>query len=239
MKLSIVVPCYNEEKNIPLILERFESCIKRDDIEVILVNNGSSDGSQQVLDQLINNYSFARTVHVEQNQGYGYGILFGLSQTRGEYIGWTHADMQTDPADLLKALNIIETNDNSQNLYIKGLRKNRPLFDVFFTFGMSIFETIFMKKNLFDINAQPNVFHRSFYKSWNNPPHDFSLDLYALYIAKKNGLNVIRFDVIFPNRIHGQSSWNTGLASKWKFIKRTLQYSIKLKEELNNGVHRS
>jgi hypothetical protein len=51
-------------------------------------------------------------------------------------------------------------------------------------------------------------------------------------MAKKKGLNVIRFDVIFPERLHGESSWNTGLASKWKFIKRTLDFSVKLKKEL-------
>ncbi|WP_424766491.1 glycosyltransferase family 2 protein [Paenibacillus sp. sgz302251] len=239
IKLSIVVPCYNEEKNIPLILERFASYINRNDIEVLLVNNGSTDNSQNVLNNLIGDYSFARTVHVEKNQGYGYGILFGLSNTLGEYIGWTHADMQTDPADLLKAFQLIEDNNNPTNIYVKGIRKNRPLMDQFFTFGMSVFETIYMNKILYDINAQPNVFHRSFYKSWSNAPHDFSLDLFVLYMAKQNGLNVMRFDVIFPNRVHGQSSWNTGLSSKWKFIKRTLHYSIKLKGELKNGVHRT
>lgn len=45
MKLSIVVPCYNEENNIPLILEKFNEVIKRDDIEVLLVNNGSIKAS--------------------------------------------------------------------------------------------------------------------------------------------------------------------------------------------------
>ncbi|HRG76152.1 MAG TPA: glycosyltransferase family 2 protein, partial [Leptospiraceae bacterium] len=99
MKLSIVVPCYNEEKNIPLVLEKFQSVIKRDDVEVILVNNGSKDNSQLVLNELIPKYSFARTVLVEVNQGYGFGILSGLKEAKGDYIGWTHADMQTDPYD--------------------------------------------------------------------------------------------------------------------------------------------
>jgi polyisoprenyl-phosphate glycosyltransferase len=45
MKLSIVVPCYNEAKNIPLILERFDQAINRPDVETVLVNNGSKDNS--------------------------------------------------------------------------------------------------------------------------------------------------------------------------------------------------
>ncbi|MBN2825101.1 MAG: glycosyltransferase family 2 protein [Campylobacterales bacterium] len=233
MKLSIIVPCYNESKNIPLILEKFASVIERNDVEVILVNNGSTDNSEAVLNELVPKFAFARVVKVEVNQGYGFGITSGLNEARGEFIGYTHADMQTDPADPLKALEIIEKQPNPKECYIKGDRKGRPLFDQFFTIGMSAFETLYLGKKLWDINAQPNIFHRSFFEEIKNScPKDFSLDLYLLYMAKKNALEVIRFDVIFPPRIHGESSWNTGLPSKWKFIKRTLDFSAKLKKEL-------
>lgn len=230
MKLSIVVPCYNEEQNIPLILERFGELIQRDDIEVILVNNGSTDNSAQVLEELLPQYSFAKTTLVEVNQGYGYGILQGLRQCSGEYIGWTHADMQTDPADILKALEIIEQQKGL--VFVKGNRKGRPLFDVFFTMGMSLFESCYLQEKLYDINAQPNIFPKVFFDSWENPPYDFSLDLYALYTARRKKLRVIRFPVLFPERIYGESKWNTGLKSKWKFIKRTLDFSVKLKREM-------
>jgi len=233
MKLSIIVPCYNEEKNIPLILEKFSSVINSDDIEVLLVNNGSTDNSERVMNTLIDNYSFARVVKVEINQGYGFGITSGLGKAKGEFIGYTHADMQTDPADVLKALEIIEQQEKPKNCYVKGDRKGRPLFDQFFTMGMSAFESIYLKKKLWDINAQPNIFHRSFFETIQKDcPKDFSLDLYLLYMAQKNELDIIRFDVIFPERLHGESSWNDGFASKWKFIKRTFDFSFKLKKEL-------
>lgn len=230
MKLSIVVPCYDEAENIPLILKRFGEVIKRDDIEVILVDNGSRDDSPQVIRRLLPAYPFAKTVHIETNQGYGYGVIQGLKACSGEFIGWTHADMQTDPADLVRALDIIEANNCDETLFVKGNRKGRPLFDQFFTSGMSLFETIYMGARLYDINAQPNVFSRNFFDTWQNPPKDFALDLYALYMAQKSGLRIERFDVVFPKRLHGTSHWNTGLASKWKFIKRTVDFSRKLKK---------
>ncbi|SCW85527.1 Glycosyltransferase involved in cell wall bisynthesis [Paenibacillus tianmuensis] len=239
VKLSVVVPCFNEEKNIPLIFSKFDEVIKRDDIEVILVNNGSKDNSEAILNELLPKYHFARTVKVEVNQGYGFGILTGLQYAKGEFLGWTHADMQTDPHDVVKALEILETSPSPHKTYVKGERKNRPRFDQFFTSGMSLFESLYLGERLYDINAQPNIFHQSFFQSWVNPPHDFSLDLYALYMARRNKLNVIRFDVVFPERIHGQSSWNTGLSAKWKFIKRTIHFSKKLKGELKSGVHSS
>lgn len=233
MKLSIVVPCYNESKNIPLILEKFDSVITRDDIEVLLVNNGSTDNSQKILEELVPQYPFARIVNVEVNLGYGFGITSGLREAKGDFIGYTHADMQTDPADPIKALKIIEQQSNPQICYVKGDRKSRPLFDQFFTIGMSAFESLFLGIKLWDINAQPNIFHRSFFDSIKEScPKDFSLDLFLLYMAQKKELQIIRFDVVFPPRLHGESSWNTGLASKWKFIKRTIDFSVKLKKEL-------
>lgn len=142
MKLSIVIPCYNEEKNIPLVLEKLNSVIKRTDVEVILVDNGSTDNSDLVFATLLPKYPFAKKVKVEKNQGYGFGILSGLREAKGEYIGWTHADMQTDPYDSIKALELIEAKGSSKSIFVKGNRKGRPLFDNFFTIGMSIFEFV-------------------------------------------------------------------------------------------------
>ena len=233
MKLSIIVPCFNESKNIPLILEKFSKVINREDIEVIIVNNGSTDNSKDILNKLVPAYGFARVLSIKENKGYGHGITSGLSIGVGELLSYTHADMQTDPADLLKGLEIIEKYQNLDAYFIKGKRKGRPFFDQFFTIGMSIFESIYLKTKLWDINAQPNIFHRNFFNNLKEKcPMDFSLDLFFLYMAKKNGIQVLRFDVTFPERIHGKSSWNDGFNSKWKFIKRTLKYSSKLKRDL-------
>lgn len=231
MKLSIVVPCYNETKNIPLILGRFGAVIKRPDIEVVLVDNNSSDDSQKALSELLPKYPFARAI-LEREAGYGSAVLAGLKEAKGEYIGWTHADMQTDPADVIRGLEIVEAKGSPDNIYVKGSRRGRPLLNSFFTFGMSVFESLYFGKILYEINAQPNIFHRSFFAGWQDPPKDFALDLYALCLAKRNGLQIERFPVFFPERIHGESSWDKGFTSKWKFIKRTVAFSGALKKKL-------
>ena len=235
-RLSIVVPCYNEAKNIPLLLERFARAITRsDEIEVVLVDNGSTDQTKELLPALLPAYPFVTLVTVTVNRGYGYGILAGLRKAHGDYLGWTHADLQTDPMDVVRALEIIRERHWPTNIFVKGLRKGRPLFDQFFTIGMSVFETAYLRTTLWDINAQPNIFHYSFFRQWQMPPYDFSLDLYALYLAQKKGLTIERFPVNFPQRIHGTSSWNHGLKAKWKFIKRTVDFSRSLKKNLAGG----
>jgi glycosyltransferase involved in cell wall biosynthesis len=234
IKLSIIVPCYNELQNLPTLFNEFSKVITRKDIELIIVNNGSNDGSKELINKLLPKYPFARVEHVPVNKGYGFGIISGLEVAKGSFLGWTHADLQTDPGDVIKALNIIEV-ENNDNIYVKGDRKGRPFFDQLFTTGMSIFESLFMKKMLWDINAQPNIFHQSFYKKWKNKaPNDFSLDLFVLYMAQHLKLEIKRFNVVFPERVHGVSSWNTSWPEKWKFIKRTLSFSIGLKKELKH-----
>ncbi len=231
--LSIVVPCYNEKDNIPLILERFSEIIGERSIEVILVNNGSTDGSEQVFDTLIPKYEFSKLVTVSVNQGYGFGIVSGLKSAQYKYIGWTHADMQTDPGDVAKVYDMIKSKGNSEPTYYKGLRKERPFVDLVFTVGMSLFESLYFKKKLWDINAQPNIFPKTFFDAHTFFPDDFSLDLYMYVMAKQDGLRVNRFDVLFTNRLHGVSKWNDQtLKAKWKFIKRTLTFSKLLKLEL-------
>ncbi|MEI8012251.1 MAG: glycosyltransferase family 2 protein [Candidatus Omnitrophota bacterium] len=232
MKLSIVVPCYNEARNIPLILERFARAAEGYPFELVLVDNGSQDGSEKVLTALLPRYLFARSVRVHVNQGYGFGILQGLKAATGDYLGWTHADMQTDPADCFKAMDIMARAGYPGDFLIKGSRRGRPWTDEIFTWGMGVFETFFFGCFLWDINAQPNIFHRSFYAAWQDAPHDFALDLYVFCRARACRMKVVRFPVVFPGRVHGVSSWNTGLASKWKFICRTLSYSITLRKRI-------
>lgn len=225
-----MIPCYNEAKNIPLLLEKC-SKFSEHDAEVILVDNGSSDNTNQVLKDNILNYPACRSIKLDKNDGYGGGILAGLKVAKGEIIGWTHADLQTDPIDALKALEFFQ--DSADGIFVKGKRYGRPVFDVFFTICMSIFESVLLKKYMWDINAQPTVFPRNFFNEWSDPPKDFSLDLYAYYLAKNKKFTLYRFPVLFSSRAFGTSSWNIGLKSKIIFIKRTISYSFNLKKSLS------
>jgi len=235
-KLAIVIPCYNEEKNIPLILKRFAEVVKQEErIKVILVNNGSTDGSADIFAELLPQYHFAELVNVKDNRGYGFGIAAGLRQADTKYIGWTHADMQTDPMDVATALQLAEASD-SKKVYVKGSRKGRGFFDNFFTIGMSFFETIFLKCPLWEINAQPNIFNRELFQRLQDPPHDFSFDLFFYYMAKRLNYKIIRFPVLFPERVHGESSWNTSFRAKYNFIKRTVTFSLSLKKLLKRAL---
>lgn len=231
MKFSLVIPCYNEATNLPLLLDRCKALEVCKDLEVILVDNGSTDNSPQVLRDLLPSHPGCRSIRVDVNQGYGFGILSGLRAARGEILAWTHADMQTDPQDVLRGLELFER--HGHDIFVKGRRHERPVMDIFFTIGMSFFETLLLARPMWDINAQPTMFARSFFERWDTPPHDFSLDLYAYYQARIQGLPVQRFPVRFGPRAHGVSHWNVNWSAKKKFIKRTIAFSMELKRSLS------
>lgn len=227
--LSLVIPCFNEAANLPLLVDR---CVEvfggRDDVEVILVDNGSSDATEQILPELTAPHPFVRFVRVNPNRGYGGGILAGLTAADGDILAWTHADMQTDPHDALVGLERFAKSEHPERLFVKGRRFGRPASDVLFTVGMAIFETALLRTPMWDINAQPTMFSRAFFETWDDPPSDFSLDLFAYWNAAQAGLEMARFPVLFGDRAHGSSTWNVDWKAKVKFIRRTVDYSLEM-----------
>lgn len=236
MQLSIVIPCYNEAQNLPQLLTQIEElAIEQPCLEWVVVDNGSQDDTPAVLQRYESKAleeGRIKIIALTDNMGYGGGILAGLKHAEGDFLGWMHADLQTPVKDIVKAIQIIGQDDTNPHRFIKGQRINRAWIDRFFSRMMGWFETVYLGKRLYEINAQPTLFHRQFYEEWLSPPSDFSLDLYAYMLAKRFGLEIERFDVEFLPRLHGTSSWNTGFFSRLRFIARTISYSRTLKRHL-------
>ena len=227
MRLSLVIPCYNEAKSLPALVARCIEVFDRDDLEVILVDNGSTDDTPAVMARLLAGTRL-RSVRVSPNRGYGGGILAGLEAATGEVVGWTHADLQTDVADALTGLALF----GGGGAMVKGRRYGRPFADVLFTAGMSVFETVLFRRVFWDINAQPTLLPRAHFESWRDAPTDFALDLFAYHQALQAGLRVRRFPVRFGARLHGHSHWNVDWAAKRRFIARTMRFSLALRRGL-------
>lgn len=236
--LSIIIPCYNEAQSLPYL---FDACRKAlvigEEIEVIFVNNGSKDNSAAIFDELLAKpeNSFARVVNVPNNQGYGYGILQGLQQAQASVLAWTHADLQTNPEDVLSAFKMYRKELLKGAIFVKGRRKGRNIFDVFFTAGMSAVASVLLSVRLTDINAQPKMFHRDLLLKLDQAPYDFSLDAYILYIARREKINIMEFPVMFGHRQYGQAKGGGTLKGKINLSKRTFKFILELRKEIHKG----
>ena len=233
--LSVILPCYNESSNIVGIISSIKSALQgRNDVEIILVDNGSTDSTPQVMQQALqgeHNKQF-KTLRIEKNIGYGHGIMEGVRIASGEVIAWTHADLQTDPADVLEAYKIFVDHPEYPNCILKGRRVGRNPLDTLFTGGMSILSTLLLREHFSDVNAQPKMFHRNFLEKLTESPKDFSLDLYLLYQARVQKYQILEHHVNFGKRLFGESKGGGTLKGKLRLIQRTWKYMIKLKREL-------
>lgn len=231
----MVIPCYNEEGNLEGLQDRLQTALKNlDSLDVILVDNGSTDSTRLKLTQIAHALPRTAVVCLDNNIGYGHGIKAGLSKSEGELVGWSHADLQTDPNDVISG---ISTHAGGFEVLIKGKRIGRPVQDRIFSVGMSVLESMLFKTRLTDINAQPTLFGRGLLEDVLRGPDDFSLDLFTMVIARRRGYRETRFPVRFGARFSGESKWNTSITNRWRFIKRTLVFSLELKREIRKNVN--
>src|SRR5258708_21370207 len=108
LELSIILPCYNEAGNLPVLFSSYAALRSQANFELILVNNGSTDTTPQVLADALAKpgFEFVRTVNVPHNIGYGHGLQEGIRAARAPLMALSHADQQCPPTDILKALSI-------------------------------------------------------------------------------------------------------------------------------------
>lgn len=237
VKASIVVPCYNEAKNLPALIARFEALRTPEadnDWELVLVDNGSVDETKEVLEKELASpsRSFVRVATVPSpNVGYGHGIMTGLRAAKGELLAWTHADGQTPPSDVLRAFGVLRSARDPDRTFVKGHRRNRPVKDTLFTLGMQSVATVLLGEMLSDINGQPKAFTRRLLEKATDPPVDLSLDLYFFWLAKREGYAIEMFEVRFGDREHGESKW----AFNWRSKARNIARSVKFMAALRTG----
>ncbi|MBI4634963.1 MAG: glycosyltransferase family 2 protein [Candidatus Rokubacteria bacterium] len=233
--LGVSIPCYNEAESLPGLVARFAEVRPRDlHLDLVLVNNGSTDRSAAVLAEVVEREqfrTFCRVTTVPHNEGYGHGIWMGLKATNAEYLGWSHGDLQTDPADVFRAFAKLRSMPDHRGVLVKGARQRRDVGGALLTYGMQTMAQLILRQPLRDINAQPKVFHRSLLAYVVAPPKDLSFDLYVLYVALRAGWKIETVPVSFERRRHGQSKWAVGVRSRWRHISAAVRYMIRLRSE--------
>ena len=147
---SFIIPSFNEAQSLPKLCEKLIKILKKTNkLEIILVNNGSTDQTINVLKkQKINKYKNFKILNIKKNIGYGHGILSGLYISRGQILTWFHADLQADPNEIFKALTKNKKKILNENYILKGNRNIRKFFFNFFTYFMSVFVTLCLKLQL-------------------------------------------------------------------------------------------
>lgn len=103
INVSVIVPIYNEEKTLHMILKKInEQDVEGVKMEIIVINDGSTDNSLKILEEHSDLYQ--KLINLEKNMGKGGAVREGLKAAKGEYILFQDADMEYDPSEYGKLL---------------------------------------------------------------------------------------------------------------------------------------
>jgi len=113
IEISVVVPVYNEEGNLPILVPKLMEVLQglEYSYEMIFVDDGSSDGSLKILRDMVSRYPFLRVLRLKENRGLSTALVAGIRGARGEKIVTLDSDLQNDPADIPTLLKYLDRYD--------------------------------------------------------------------------------------------------------------------------------
>ncbi len=224
--ISIVIPCYNEEKRITSTLEKVYSYFARRDFpfEIIIVDDGSTDASLDVINRVscrIKNIRLYRNTH---NMGKGYAVGLGVSRSNHRYILFTDADMSTPIEEFDKFIMYI--NDSARIMI--GSRKmpgakvvvRQPLLRELMGKAFTKLSNFILKTNYSDFTCGFKCFEAGTAKKiFSLRKIDrWGFDSEILFLAKQNGYKVIEIPI----------TWYNDSATKVDFKKDILNSFVEL-----------
>lgn len=207
-KLSIIIPVYNEEENVGLLVDRIETALQGKSYEIILVDDGSTDKTRLEIKKL-NNPNVA-LIELKKNYGQSLAMAAGIDYAKGEYVITMDGDLQNDPDDILMMLGKLKTEDWD---VVTGIRQKRK-DNIVRTFPSKIANWIIRKTtklNIQDHGCALKVFTRETAKDLNLYGE---MHRYINLLAFFNGARIAEVPVKHHQRQFGKSKYGLGRTTK-------------------------
>jgi dolichyl-phosphate beta-glucosyltransferase len=204
--LSIVIPCYNEEQRLPQTIEQIERYLEgKDDYELILVDDGSSDGTRMVMDTAAERNRFVRVETLPHNRGKGRALAEGVAAAKGSEILVTDADLSTPIEELPKLQGELERGAGVAiaSRALKGSRVEvaQPFYRVLMGKAFNLLVQAVLLPGIWDTQCgfklfRADVAHEVFAELTTD---GFGYDPEVLYRAKRRGVKIAEVPVIWRN----------------------------------------
>ena len=224
-EFSLVVPCYNEQESIPFTIPPLCAAFEKAGVrlELLAVDNGSKDRTGEILDGFAAKGLPVRKVRVDVNQGYGWGILCGLREARGEWVGMIPCDGQVDPEDVVKLFESVRYSDGK----VIGKVRRRFRLDGFLRKVVSVGYNVLVFAlwpglGSIDVNGSPKILHRDVLQRLDLQSKRWFLDPELMIKAHYLGVRVIEVNVFARMRGHGLS--HVRATTCWEFFSTLMRY---------------
>jgi glycosyltransferase involved in cell wall biosynthesis len=214
VKFSLIIPLWNEQDNIEKLVELINenNLVSNGMHELILVNNGSTDKTATVIDQVRSKYSWIKVVDLENNLNYGGGINEGFKHASTEILCYIPGDLQVLPDDVRRVYELfVEKSNFNKAILVKGLRIERHdgLQNTLVSKAYTFLANSILGINVSDANGLPKMFNKSLLDCLPvERAKNFVFDTQILYAARSNGWEIYEIPVVFHSRRTGISSWS-------------------------------
>ena len=228
--LSIVIPVFNEINFLNKLFDQIELYFNKENIEIVVVDDGSTDGSSNLLNELKkkNNYKFLfKLIKLDINSGKGKAIQTGIKNSEGEYILLQDADLELDIKDAKEMFDMITKNKDIKCIfgsrYLSGkLKKNNYFFNNLVGKINSLIFNIFFSQSLSDVHCGLKILHRSVIEKIKLSVNDFGIEIDLASQIVRNNFFIYEFGVsyFFRSKAQGKKiTWVDGLKSFYYLIK--------------------
>jgi glycosyltransferase involved in cell wall biosynthesis len=205
--LSVFFPAYNDAGTIGSLVIRAVQTAGRltPDFEVIVVDDGSSDATAQIVDELARTYPQVRAVHHEKNRGYGGALRTGFASATRELIAYTDGDAQYDPAELELLWNRLT--DEADMVTGYKIRRSDPLHRVII--GRVYHHTVrlLFRLNVRDVDCDFRLMRREIFDRISLERDTGVICLEMMRKIRDAGFRVVEVPVHHYHRTHGRSQF--------------------------------
>lgn len=226
MKLSILIPCYNEKNFIEQVIERVRAlnCSK----EIIIIDDGSTDGTRDILRRLEPRVD--KILYQQKNMGKGSAIRAGLSVVTGDCVAIQDADFEYDPNELLNLIKPIEQGiaDVVYGSRFVGSRPHRVMFFWHYIGNkcITMFSNLVNNLNLTDVETGYKVFRTDILRNITLKENGFGFEVEVTAKIARLQCRIYEMGISYYGRTYEEGkkiNWKDGVAALFHILKYWIQ----------------